>query len=161
MLRKLGFLVITLGLVLPASAAEKPGSISGYVRSATGLPQMGALVEVLGSAARSLQVFTDENFNAEVLKSTIPVLVDFTATWCAPCQWLAPVIEELAGEYQGKVKIGKLDIDQCGDTASRYGIMSVPTVISFRNGQPVETLVGLNTKSFYKDRINSLIGPRT
>jgi len=109
----------------------------------------------------NVNVFTDENFNAEVLESKIPVLVDFTATWCGPCQRLSPIIEELAGEYKDKVKVGKLDIDQSGDTASRFGIMSVPTVISFREGQLVETMVGLNTKSFYKDRINALIGERS
>ncbi len=106
------------------------------------------------------QVFSEANFDEEVLKSSIPVLVDFTATWCGPCQRLAPIIEELAGEYRDKVKIGKLDIDQNQEIASRFGIMSVPTVISFRDGNPQETMVGLNPKSFYKTRLDALVGKR-
>jgi thioredoxin 1 len=104
------------------------------------------------------QVITEETFNSEVLKSSIPVLVDFTATWCGPCQRLAPIIEDLAAEYHGKVKVGKVDIDQCQEVASRFGIMSVPTVILFRDGKAVETMVGLNTKSFYKSRLDAMVG---
>jgi len=104
------------------------------------------------------QVFTDENFEKEVVQSPIPVIVDFTATWCGPCQRLAPIIEELAGEYRGKVKVGKIDIDQNPEVVGKFGILSVPTVISFRSGKPVETMVGLNTKSFYKNRLDSLAG---
>ncbi len=106
----------------------------------------------------NVQVFNDENFNKEVLESSIPVLVDFTATWCGPCQRLAPIIEELAGEYRDKVKVGKIDIDQSSEIAGRYGIMSVPTVISFRDGKPLETIIGLNTKSYYKNRLDALVG---
>ena len=102
------------------------------------------------------QAFTQENFDSEVLKSGLPVLVDFTATWCGPCQRLAPIIEELAGEYQGRVKVGQVDIDQHADIASRFGIMSVPTVISFKNGSAVETMVGLNNKGFYQSRLDQL-----
>jgi thioredoxin 1 len=104
------------------------------------------------------QVFTAENFDAEVLKSSVPVLVDFTATWCGPCQKLAPILDELAVEYAGKVKIGKVDIDQNNDLASRYGIMSVPTVMAFKGGSPQETLVGLYPKSHLKAKIDQLIG---
>lgn len=104
------------------------------------------------------QTFTDQNFKTEVLDSSIPVLVDFTATWCGPCQRLAPIIEELAGEYRGKVKIGKLDIDENNEVAGRYGIMSVPTVIAFRDGKPAETMVGLNPKSYYKHKLDALAG---
>jgi len=106
----------------------------------------------VGNAA----VFSDDNFEAEVLKSAIPVVVDFTATWCGPCQRLAPIIEELAGEYAGRVKVGKIDIDANDRTAGVYGIMSVPTVIAFTGGKAVETMVGLNTKSFYKTKLDGL-----
>ena len=106
------------------------------------------------------QVFTAETFDQEVLGSSIPVLVDFTAIWCGPCQKLGPILEELAGEYAGKVKIGKVDIDQNQDLASRYGIMSVPTVMAFKGGSPHETIVGLYPKSHLKARIEQLIGAK-
>ena len=105
-------------------------------------------------------VFTAENFDAEVLKSPVPVLVDFTATWCGPCQRLAPIMEELAVEYRGKAKIGKVDIDQCGEIAGRYGIMSVPTVIAFQGGVPVETMVGLNSRGHYKAKLDEMMGAK-
>ena len=107
------------------------------------------------------QVFSEDNFQNEVLNSSVPVLVDFTATWCGPCQRLATIIEELAGEYRGKVKVGKIDIDQNQEIAGRYGIMSVPTVISFKDGKPQETMVGLNSKSYYRERINAMVGAST
>jgi thioredoxin 1 len=104
------------------------------------------------------QVFTGENFESEVLKASIPVLVDFTATWCGPCQRLAPIIEELASSYAGRVKVGKVDIDANQDLAISYGIMSVPTVIAFHAGKPVETMVGLNPKSYYTGKLDALTG---
>ena len=78
---------------------------------------------------------TDQNWDTEVLKSTVPVLVDFTATWCGPCKLLSPVVEKLSDELAGKVKVGKLDIDDASDTATRYGIRSVPTVLVFVGGE--------------------------
>ena len=80
-------------------------------------------------------VFTSANFDVDVLGSDIPVVVDFFATWCGPCRMMAPVIEELAEEYDGKVKIGKLDVDENSDIAARYGVMSIPTIILFKNGE--------------------------
>ena len=79
--------------------------------------------------------FTTANFEEEVLKSEIPVLVDFYADWCGPCQMMAPVIGQLAGEYEGRVKIGKLNVDENPDIAVRYKVMSIPTMIIFRNGE--------------------------
>ncbi len=111
-----------------------------------------------GVLVGNTQIFTIGNFKEEVLDSKIPVLVDFTATWCGPCQKLAPIIEDLATEYQGKVKVGKLDIDQNQELASRYGIMSVPTVVAFLNGEPKETMVGLNSKSYYKSQLDQMVG---
>jgi thioredoxin 1 len=104
------------------------------------------------------QVFSTQTFDQDVLASPIPVLVDFTATWCAPCQKLAPILEDLAGEYKGKVKIGKVDIDQDQELAMRYGVMSVPTVITFKGGAAAESIVGLYPKSHFKARIEQLIG---
>ena len=90
--------------------------------------------------------FTDQNFETEVLKSEIPVLVDFFAVWCGPCQMMAPVIEEMAKELEGKVKIGKMNVDESPQTAEKYSIMSIPTLILFRGGEPVKTLTGFRSK---------------
>jgi thioredoxin 1 len=89
---------------------------------------------------------TDANFEAEVLKSTVPVLVDFTATWCGPCKVLAPIVEGLANEAGGKFKVAKLDIDTASATAQKYRVMSVPTVLVFQDGQVKAQNVGLTTK---------------
>ena len=100
--------------------------------------------------------FTDENFNQEVLSSNIPVLVDFYADWCGPCKMLAPVIETLAGEYEGKVKIGKLNVDNAPDTARNYGIMSIPTLLYFKNGELVNKSIGVVSKSEIEQVLNNL-----
>ena len=102
--------------------------------------------------------FTDANFDAEVLQSDTPVLVDFSATWCGPCRQLSPIIDELAKEYAGKVKVGKVDIDVSQDLAAKYDIMSVPTVLFFKGGEKVDSLVGLNPKSSYKSKMDGLTG---
>ena len=90
--------------------------------------------------------FTDQNFEEEVLKSELPVLVDFFAVWCGPCQMMAPVIEEMAKELEGKVKIGKMNVDESPQTAEKFGIMSIPTLILFKDGQVVKTFQGFRTK---------------
>ena len=100
--------------------------------------------------------FTDENFNEEVLSSNIPVLVDFYADWCGPCRMLAPVIEALAGELEGKVKIGKLNVDNASETAQKYGIMSIPTILYFKNGEVVNKTVGVVSKTEIEQILNSL-----
>ena len=100
--------------------------------------------------------FTDENFNEEVLSSNIPVLVDFYADWCGPCKMLAPVIEALAGELEGKVKIGKLNVDNASETAQKYGIMSIPTLLYFKNGEVVNKTVGVVSKTEIEQTLNSL-----
>ena len=101
--------------------------------------------------------FTDENFNEEVLASDIPVLVDFYADWCGPCKMLAPVIETLAGEWEGKVKIGKLNVDNAMDTAQSYGIQSIPTLLYFKNGEVVNKSIGVVSKSEIEQVLNSLL----
>lgn len=97
-------------------------------------------------AGAKVRVFNDDNFDQEVLKSDLPVLVDFTATWCGPCKALSPIIEQLATELDGKARIGKLDVDDAPATAGKYGIRGVPTVMVFRNGERAAQHVGLTTK---------------
>ena len=100
--------------------------------------------------------FTDENFNEEVLASNIPVVVDFYADWCGPCKMLAPVIEALAGEWEGKVKIGKLNVDEAPETARNFGIMSIPTLLYIKNGEVVNKTVGVISKTEIEQLLNSL-----
>jgi thioredoxin 1 len=98
-------------------------------------------------ASDKVRVFTDSNFDQEVLKSSVPVLVDFTATWCGPCKALAPIIDQIAIELEGKVKVGKVDIDDSSTTAGKYGVRGVPTVMVFKNGELVAQHAGLTTKA--------------
>ena len=102
-------------------------------------------------------VFTSANFDADVLDSEIPVVVDFFATWCGPCRMMAPVIEELAEEYDGKVKIGKLDVDENSDIAARYGVMSIPTIILFKDGEIFSKSVGLQDKEVLENAIKEML----
>ena len=95
----------------------------------------------------NVQEFSDDNFAQEVLESADPVLVDFWAPWCGPCRQLSPLIDELAEENAGTVKIGKVNIDESQDIAQQFGISSIPTLMVFKGGEPVETLVGMNPKS--------------
>jgi len=101
-------------------------------------------------------ILNNQNFEEEVLKSDKPVLVDFYATWCPPCQMIAPIIEELAEEYRGKIKIGKLKVDQNQEIAQKYEVMSVPTLIIFKDGEIIEQLVGLRSKEELKERLDNL-----
>ncbi|GAB5496827.1 MAG: thioredoxin [Phycisphaerales bacterium] len=101
---------------------------------------------------------TEENFETEVLNSETPVLVDFWAEWCAPCVALGPVIEELASDYDGKVKVGKLNIDEAQAISVKYGIMSIPTVAIFKGGEVVDMRVGLASKEDLADRLDSALG---
>ncbi len=109
-------------------------------------------------AGENVASFDDENFEAEVLNSDVPVLVDFWAEWCGPCQMLTPVVSELADEYAGKVKIGKLNVDQARQTAANYSVQNIPTVMLFQNGKSVESFVGVRKKGDYQAALNAALG---
>ena len=108
------------------------------------------------SAAHPVAV-TDKDFADEVLQSDTPVLVDFWAEWCGPCRVLGPVIESLSQEYDGKVKIAKVDVDSSQQVAMQYGIRSIPTVMLFDKGQIVDTIVGVRPKSDYENCLRNVI----
>jgi thioredoxin 1 len=106
-------------------------------------------------ASENVQEFTDDNFKGEVLESSQPVLVDFWAEWCGPCRALAPTIEKIARDYNGKVKVGKVDTDVNRETALQYRIESIPTVILFKKGEVVQKFVGLRREADYKQVLDA------
>ncbi len=99
---------------------------------------------------------TDANFEEEILKSSTPALVDFWAAWCGPCRTVGPVVEELAGEYNNKVKIAKLNVDDNKQTPSKYGVRGIPTLMLFKNGQVVDQIVGAVPKSKIKELLDKV-----
>ena len=101
--------------------------------------------------------FNDTNFTEEVLKAKTPVLVDFYADWCGPCKMMAPIIEELSSEYEGRAAIGKLNVDESGSTAQAYKVMSIPTMILFKDGQAVDKVVGTISKAELTEKINNAL----
>jgi thioredoxin 1 len=102
-------------------------------------------------------LLSEENFDNEVLNSSIPVLVDFWAEWCVPCKRLTPIIEELSKEYSGRVKVLKLNVDSAPETASRYGISGIPALYLFNNGEVVENMVGVQSKDKIKEMIDKVL----
>ena len=102
--------------------------------------------------------FTDGNFQSEVVESSQPVLVDFWATWCGPCKMIAPTIEELAGDYEGKARIGKVDIDQNQEVAMQHSIQAIPTILLFKGGRVREAIVGLMPLNPLKEKLDQLAG---
>ena len=102
---------------------------------------------------------TEAVFETEVLKSTLPVLVDFTAVWCGPCKMLEPVVTQLSQEWDGKVKVVKLDVDDSANLAVQYGVMGVPTLILFIDGKPVQRLTGYQPKDRIQSKFNSFLQP--
>lgn len=100
---------------------------------------------------------TDATFETEVLQAKEPVLVDFWAVWCGPCRAVAPIVDELAKEYNGKLKVVKVDVDANVETASRYNILSIPTLLIFKDGKPVEQLVGAAPKKMFVDKLSKVL----
>ena len=101
--------------------------------------------------------FTDQNLDSDAEKSDVPVLIDFWATWCGPCKAIAPVIEEIAHEYNGKVKVGKIDVDQNQNTAMKYGVRSIPTLLIMKDGKVVNQIVGAVPKGNITDILDEII----
>ncbi len=101
---------------------------------------------------------TDSTFDEMVLKSPNPVLVDFWATWCRPCQMVAPILEELTQEYSGKLTIAKLDVEQNKQTASKFNVLSIPALIIFKDGKPVANIVGFKPKASLKQKLDEVLG---
>ena len=100
---------------------------------------------------------TDQTFDAEVMQSEQPVLVDFSATWCGPCKKLEPIVHEIACDYNGRLKVVKVDVDQAPGTAAKFGVMSVPTVLLFRGGAVKDQVVGLVSKQALADRVDKVL----
>jgi thioredoxin len=105
-------------------------------------------------SSTNIVTLTAENFDQEVIKSPTPVLVDFWAEWCGPCKMVAPILDELATEYDGKVKIGKVNIDDHQSLASEYGIRAIPTLLLFKDGQVADQIVGLRSKRDFKAKLD-------
>jgi thioredoxin 1 len=100
---------------------------------------------------------TDDNFEAEVINSDLPVLIDFWAVWCGPCKMIAPIVEELATEYDGKAKIGKLDVDSNQQTSIKYGVRSIPTLLLFKDGELKDTIIGAVPKTNIVEKLNAQV----
>ena len=107
--------------------------------------------------AESVGEFTSANFDQEVRKSSVPVLVDMWAAWCGPCRMIAPMVEELAGKYQGKVKMGKVNVDDHPQVAAEYRIMNIPTLLLFKAGEEVDRIVGVQPKEELVRRIDKVL----
>jgi len=107
-------------------------------------------------SAVNIVILTDANFEQEVLKSPTPVLVDFWAEWCGPCKMIAPILDELASEYDGKVKVGKVNIDESPSIATQYGIRAIPTLLIFKDGEVAEQVVGLRSKRDLKANLDQV-----
>lgn len=108
--------------------------------------------------ADNVREFTDSNFDEEVINSDVPVLVDFWAVWCMPCKMVAPVVAEIANDYSGKLKVGKLDVDNNPAVAQKYGIRSIPSLLIFQNGEVAQMLVGAVPKPQITAKIDAVLG---
>ena len=102
-------------------------------------------------------VFSDQNFSQEVEKASMPVLVDFWAPWCGPCKMVSPIVEELAKEFSGRLKVGKLNVDDNQTTSAKYGIMSIPSLLVFKKGKVIKTMIGAQSKDNIKKGIEEAL----
>ena len=102
-------------------------------------------------------ILTKENFDGEVIKSDLPYMVDFWASWCGPCKMVSPVIDELEKEYQGRLNVGKVNVDEQGELASEYAIVSIPTIMIFKNGKVIEKIVGARSMDDFCDIIDNVL----
>ena len=100
---------------------------------------------------------SDGSFETEVMKCDLPVLVDFWAEWCTPCKIVGPIVDELAKDYEGKLKVGKLDVDENPQIAAKFGVMSIPTIMVLKNGQPIKTMIGAQSKEALKRSIDEAL----
>jgi thioredoxin 1 len=100
---------------------------------------------------------TDENFETEIVQSDLPAMVDFWAEWCGPCRMVSPVVEELAGEYKGKIKVAKMDVDKNRQTPAKFGIRNIPTLILFKGGEVAQTIIGAQPKSHIEEELKKVL----
>ena len=100
---------------------------------------------------------TDETFETEIIESDLPVMVDFWAEWCGPCRMVSPVVEELAGEYKGKIKVAKMDVDKNRQTPAKFGIRNIPTLILFKGGEVAQTIIGAQPKSHIEEELKKVL----
>jgi len=108
-------------------------------------------------AAPNIVTLTEKNFAPEVLQASVPVLVDFWAEWCGPCKMVAPILDELAAEYEGRVKVGKVNIDENQGLAAEYGVRAIPTVLLFKYGEINDQIVGLRSKRDFKAKLDEVV----
>jgi len=100
---------------------------------------------------------SESNWEEEVIKSDIPVMIDFWATWCAPCRMVSPMVEEFSNEYEGKIKVGKLNVDENSSIAGKYRIMGIPTILFFKNGNVVDQVVGAVPKKIFEEKVKNIL----
>ena len=105
----------------------------------------------------SVTILSDDTFEKEVLQSDVPVMVDFWAEWCQPCKMVGPIVDQMAEEYSGKIKVGKMDVDANAQYPGQYGVMSIPTVMIFKGGKPVNSMIGVQPRETFKQNIESAI----